>query len=46
LFGRGLQMIGKRIRARRRDIAMLPEVRWISTNDQAQTDVIQRAIRR
>ena len=46
LFGRGLQMIGKRVRARRPDIGMLPQVQWISANDRALTDVIQRAIRR
>jgi hypothetical protein len=33
-------------RARRPDIAMLPEVQWISANEQALTDVIQEAIRR
>jgi Ser/Thr protein kinase RdoA (MazF antagonist) len=46
LFGRGLQMIAKRVRARSRDIGMLPEVQWISENHQALTDVIQRAIGR
>jgi Ser/Thr protein kinase RdoA (MazF antagonist) len=46
MFGRGLQMIAKRVRAGRPDIGMLPEVQWISANDRALTDVIQRAIRR
>lgn len=46
LIGRGLQMIAKRVRSRQPDIGMLREVRWISANDQALTDVIQRAIRR
>lgn len=46
LLGRGLQMIAKRLRARRPDIGMLPEVQWISVNDQALTDVIQRSILR
>jgi len=46
MFGRGLQMIAKRVRARRPDIGMLAEVQWISANHQTLTDVIQRAIRR
>ncbi len=46
MFGRGLQMIAKRVRARRPDIGMLPEVQWISENHQVLTDVIQRAIGR
>jgi len=45
MFGRGLQMIAKRVRARRPDIGMLPEVQWISANDQALTDVIRRLAR-
>jgi len=38
-------MIAKRVRARRPDIGMLPEVQWISANDQALTDVIRRLAR-
>jgi Ser/Thr protein kinase RdoA (MazF antagonist) len=46
MLGRGLQMIAKRVRARRPDVSMLPEVQWISANDQALTDVILHAIGR
>jgi Ser/Thr protein kinase RdoA (MazF antagonist) len=46
MLGRGLQMVAKRVRIGRPDIGMLPEVQWISANDQTLTDVIQRAIRR
>jgi Ser/Thr protein kinase RdoA (MazF antagonist) len=46
LIGRGLQMIAKRLRGRRPDIGMLPEVQWISMNEQALTDAIQGAVGR
>lgn len=39
-------MIAKRVRAQRPDIGMLREVQWTIANDQARTDVTQRAILR
>jgi len=44
LTGRGLQMIAKRVRAGRPDIAMLAQVQWLSANAPVIGDVLTAAL--
>lgn len=42
--GRGLQMIAKRVRTGQNDIAMLPQVRWLSTHAGKVADALAAAL--
>ena len=43
LWGRGLQMIAKRVLAGRPETGMLTEVRWLAEHDQALRDAVAAA---